>query len=152
MRIIVQRVLKANLTIDSKLISSISKGEVLLVSFTNDDNKDIVDKMIDKLLKLRIFEDENGKTNLNIDSCNGEILAVSQFTLYANLAKGNRPSFEYCMKSDVARDLYNYFAAKLKEKYEKTCFGVFQADMKVELVNDGPFTVILDSKELNYHE
>ncbi len=151
MKIVIQRVLNAKLTIDSKLVSSISKGEVLLVSFTNDDNQIVVDKMIEKLLKLRIFEDETGKTNLSIDQINGELLAVSQFTLYANLAKGNRPSFENCLNSEKARELYNYFASQLVKKYEKTCFGVFQADMKIDLVNDGPFTVILDSKELKYN-
>lgn len=151
MKIVIQRVLNAKLTIDSKLISSISKGEVLLVSFTNDDNKLVVDKMIDKLLKLRMFEDENGKTNLSIDSFNGEILAVSQFTLYANLAKGNRPSFENCLRSDLAKELYAYFADELVKKYPHTKFGVFQEDMKIDLVNDGPFTLILDSKELKYN-
>lgn len=151
MKIVIQRVLNANLTIDSKLVSSISKGEVLLVSFTNDDNKFVVDKMIDKLLKLRMFEDENGKTNLSIDSFNGEILAVSQFTLYANLAKGNRPSFENCLRSDLAKELFDYFENELLKKYPHTKFGVFQADMKIDLVNDGPFTLILDSKELKYN-
>ena len=150
MRFVVQVCKEASVTIDNEVIARISKGEVVLVSFTNGDDEKIVDKMIDKLIKLRIFEDSNGLTNTSISSFNGEILAVSQFTLYASLKDGNRPAFANCLNANDARKLYDYFVKKLKEKYERCSFGVFQADMKVSLINDGPFTIILDSKELNY--
>ena len=150
MRFVVQVCKNASVTIDNEVVSSIGRGEVVLVSFTNTDDEKMVDKMIDKLLKLRIFEDENGLTNVNISSFNGEILAVSQFTLYASLKEGNRPAFVNCMNKDKARVLYDYFVEQLKKKYPRVAFGVFHADMEVSLVNDGPFTVILDSKELNY--
>ena len=150
MRFVVQVCKEASVTIDNEVIARISKGEVVLVSFTNGDDEKIVDKMIDKLIKLRIFEDSNGLTNTSISSFSGEILAVSQFTLYASLNDGNRPAFVNCLNGNDARKLYDYFVKKLKEKYERCSFGVFQADMKVSLINDGPFTIILDSKELNY--
>ena len=150
MRFVVQVCKEASVTIDNEVIARISKGEVVLVSFTNGDDEKIVDRMIDKLIKLRIFEDSNGLTNTNISSFNGEILAVSQFTLYASLKDGNRPAFVNCLNENDARKVYDYFVKKLKEKYERCSFGVFQADMKVSLINDGPFTIILDSKELNY--
>ena len=150
MRIVIQVVKNASVKIDGQIVSEINKGELLLVSFKIGDDEKIVDKMIDKLLKLRIFADENGKTNLNISSINGEILAVSQFTLYACLNQGNRPAFTNCMPIDQAKELYNYFCVKLSSLYSKVKFGVFQADMQVSLVNDGPFTIIMDSKELDY--
>ena len=150
MRLVVQVCKEGSVTIDKKVVSKIGRGEVVLVSFTNTDDEKMVDKMIDKLLKLRIFEDENGLTNVNISSFNGEILAVSQFTLYASLKEGNRPAFVNCMNKDKAKVLYDYFVEQLKLKYPRCAFGVFHADMEVALVNDGPFTVILDSKELNY--
>ena len=150
MRFVVQVCKEASVTIDNEVIARISKGEVVLVSFTNGDDEKIVDRMVDKLIKLRIFEDSNGLTNTSISSFNGEILAVSQFTLYASLKDGNRPAFVNRLNANDARKLYDYFVKKLKEKYERCSFGVFQADMKVSLINDGPFTIILDSKELNY--
>ncbi len=150
MKLFVQRVLSSNVKVSSNLVASISKGELVLVSFTISDTKQIIDKMIDKLLKIRIFEDENGLTNLNIASVNGEILAVSQFSLYASLVQGNRPSFINCLNKEQAEEFFNYFKEKLSEKYEKVQFGIFHADMKVELINDGPFSIELDSKELGY--
>lgn len=150
MRYVIQVVDRASLEIDSKVYASISKGQVCLVSFKEGDNEKIVDQMIDKLLKLRIFPDENNKTNLSIDKFDGEILAVSQFTLYGSLKGSNRPSFTRCLNIEAASKLFDYFCNKLKEKYPKTVFGVFQADMKIDLVNNGPFTIFLDSEELNY--
>lgn len=151
MKIFVQRVLKGEVNIDNNLVSSIGKGEVLLVGFGKEDNEYIVDKMIEKLLKLRIFEDENGLTNVNITNVDGEILAVSQFTLYASLVDGNRPSFTNCLEIDKAKQLYEYFCFKLSSSYPKVKYGIFQADMKVSLINDGPFSIMLDSKEIIKH-
>ena len=148
MRIVLTTVLNASVTIDNQIVGQIDRGFCLLVGFTHDDNKEIVDKMIDKMLSLRVFPDENGLTNLSIYDIKGEILSVSQFTLYADLAKGRRPSFINAMKPEEAKELYAYFNAQIKEKYGTVQTGEFGADMKVSSVNDGPFTVILDSKEI----
>lgn len=148
MKVVIQRVLDASLSIDQKVYSSISKGYLLLVSFTNGDNEEIANKMAEKISKLRIFEDENGKTNLSIFDVKGEILSVSQFTLYANLRKGNRPSFIDALKPDEADKLYIYFNKCLEKLNLPPKTGVFGADMKINLTNDGPFTIILDSKEI----
>lgn len=148
MRIVLTTVLNASVTIDNEVISRINRGFCLLVGFTHEDNQEIVDKMIDKMLSLRVFPDENGLTNLSIYDIKGEILSVSQFTLYADLAKGRRPSFVNAMKPDEAKKLYAYFNTQIKEKYGAVQTGVFGADMKISSVNDGPFTVILDSKEI----
>ena len=148
MRIVLTTVLNASVTIDNKIVGKINRGFCLLVGFTHEDNKEVVDKMIDKMLGLRVFPDENGLTNLSIYDVKGEILSVSQFTLYANLAKGRRPSFINAMKPDEAKALYAYFNEQVKAKYGAVETGVFGADMKVSSVNDGPFTVILDSKEI----
>ena len=148
MRIVLTTVLNASVTIDNKIVAKINRGFCLLVGFTHDDNKDVVDKMIDKMLSLRVFPDENGLTNLSIYDVKGEILSVSQFTLYADLAKGRRPSFINAMRPDDAQKLYAYFNEQVKAKYGAIETGVFGADMKVSSVNDGPFTVILDSKEI----
>lgn len=148
MRILLQECLKASVTIDGNIVSSIGRGEVLLVGFTSGDDEAIIDKMISKLLKLRIFPDANGKTNLSLEQINGELLAVSQFTLYADVTHGNRPSFVDALGGKESEPLYNYFKKKLLELKPDTKFGVFGADMKVNLINDGPFTLSLDSKEL----
>lgn len=148
MKVVIQRVLNASLSIDQRVCSSIGKGYLLLVSFTNGDNEEISKKMAEKISKLRIFDDENGKTNLSVFDVNGEILSVSQFTLYANLRKGNRPSFIDALIPSEADKLYKYFNECLKELNLPPKTGVFGADMKINLINDGPFTVILDSKEL----
>jgi len=148
MRIVLTTVLNASVTIDNKVVGQINRGFCLLVGFTHVDTKETVDKMIDKMLSLRVFLDENGLTNLSIYDVKGEILSVSQFTLYADLAKGRRPSFINAMKPDQAKELYQYFNEQIKQKYGAVETGVFGADMKVSSVNDGPFTIILDSKEI----
>ena len=148
MRIVLTTVLNASVTIDNEVVGKINRGFCVLVGFTHDDTKETVDKMIDKMLGLRVFPDENGLTNLSIYDIKGEILSVSQFTLYADLAKGRRPSFVNAMKPDEAKALYAYFNEQIKVKYGAVETGVFGADMKVSSVNDGPFTVIMDSKEI----
>ena len=148
MRIVLTTVLSASVSIDDEVVGEIGKGFCLLVGFTQGDNKEIVDKMVDKLLSLRVFPDENGLTNLSLHDVNGEILSVSQFTLYADLSKGRRPSFVNAMKPDEAKELYKYFNEQISFFYGAVKTGIFGADMKVSSVNDGPFTVILDSKEI----
>ncbi len=147
MKVVVQRSKNSKVTINNKVNGSIDKGYVLLVGFTHNDNTNIVDKMITKILNLRIFEDENDKMNLSIKDINGSILSISQFTLYADTKKGNRPSFINAMKPDEASKLYDYFNQELS-KYIEVNTGIFGADMKVEIYNDGPVTIILDSDEL----
>lgn len=148
MRVLVQEVKRASVTIGNKLYSSINRGFLLFVGFTNGDSEETLRKMRDKVIKLRIFPDENGKTNLSLDQVNGEILSVSQFTLYGDMSEGNRPSFVKSMKPDEARILFALWNNLLKEKMPSLQTGVFQADMQVELINDGPFTIWLDSDEL----
>ncbi len=148
MRVLLQQVEKASVRIGGEIVSSIGKGYLLLVAFTHGDDKAICEKTALKLSKARTFPDENGKTNLSLSSVNGEILSVSQFTLYGSLKEGNRPAFVDSMKAEGARDLYSYFNDCLRQYFPSLQTGVFQADMKVELVNDGPFTLILDSEEL----
>ncbi len=147
MKVVVQRSKKSKVTINNKVKGSIDKGYVLLVGFTHSDTTEIVDKMITKILNLRIFEDENDKMNLSIKDINGSILSISQFTLYADSKKGNRPSFINAMKPDEASKLYDYFNQELS-KYIEVNTGIFGSDMKVEIYNDGPVTIILDSDEL----
>lgn len=148
MRIVLTIVLEAKVTIDNKVVGQIGRGYCLLVGFTHDDNQEIVNKMVDKMLSLRVFTDEKGLTNLSLYDVKGEILSVSQFTLYADVTGGRRPSFVNAMKPDEAKELYEYFNSQIKEKYGAVQTGEFGADMKVSSVNDGPFTVILDSKEI----
>lgn len=148
MKIVLQRVLNASLTIENKEYSKIDKGYLLLVSFTDGDNELIASKLATKVANLRVFEDMNGKTNLSLKDVNGEILSVSQFTLYANLKKGNRPSFIECLNPGDATLLYEYFNKELETHGFNVKRGVFGADMKINLTNDGPFTVIIDSKEI----
>ena len=148
MRIITQNAIDAKLIIDNELKGEIKKGLLLLVSFTSGDNKEIVDKMVNKLLSLRIFPDENGKTDLSLNDINGELMSISQFTLYANVKEGRRPSFTECMRPDEAKELYLYFNTKLHESNLHIVEGVFGADMKLDFTNDGPFTLILDSREI----
>ena len=148
MRIVLTTVTSASVTIEEKVVGQIGRGFCLLVGFTHTDTKEIVDKMIDKMLSLRVFMDEKGLTNLSIYDVKGEILSISQFTLYADLTGGRRPSFVNAMKPDKAKTLYEYFNEQVKAKYGAVETGVFGADMKVSSVNDGPFTIILDSKEL----
>lgn len=148
MKLVIQRVSHAGVTVENHLIGEIGKGYLVFVGISNEDTEDIVDKMIRKMLGLRIFADENGKTNRSLSDVNGALLLVSQFTLYADCRKGNRPSFVKAGSPDLANDLYEYMISKCKEQVTVVEKGSFGADMKVELLNDGPFTILLDSDEL----
>ena len=148
MRFVVQRVTHASVTVDSQVIGKIGNGFMVLIGVAGTDTREIADKMVKKLLGLRIFEDENGKTNLDIHTVEGELLLISQFTLYANCRHGNRPSFIEAGKPDMANEMYEYIIAKCKEQVPVVEKGEFGADMKVELLNDGPFTILLDSDQL----
>lgn len=148
MKFLVQRVNEASVTVEEKVTGKINKGFLVLIGVCNEDTEEVADKMLKKLLGLRIFEDENGKTNLSLADVEGELLLVSQFTLYADCKKGNRPSFIKAGKPEHANQLYEYIIAKAKETVPTVETGIFGADMRVSLVNDGPFTVILDSVEL----
>ena len=148
MRLVIQRVLHAEVQVDGNTIGKIGKGLLVFVGAGQDDTKEIADKYLRKLLGLRIFEDENGKTNLSLKDVDGELLIVSQFTLYANCKKGNRPSFIEAGEPHMAEDLYEYMIEEAKKSVPVVEHGEFGADMKVSLLNDGPFTVILDEKIL----
>lgn len=148
MKLVIQRVTHANVTVDNNVIGKIGKGYMVLIGVSDTDTKEIADKMLDKMIKLRIFEDENGKTNLSLADVGGELLLISQFTLYANCKKGNRPSFIEAGSPDHANALYEYIIEKCKERVDVVEQGEFGAEMKVELLNDGPFTVILDSEQI----
>lgn len=148
MRVVLTTVKEANVKIDNQIVASINKGFLLLVGFTFLDSEETVDKMVDKIINLRVFADENGKTNLSLADVNGEILSVSQFTLYASTKGSRRPSFTDALIPSEANRLYLYFNDKIKEKLGKIETGQFGADMDVSSINKGPFTLILDSKEL----
>ena len=148
MRFLIQRVNEAKVVIDNISVGRINKGLLVLIGVGSEDTNEIADKMIKKLIGLRIFEDENGKTNLDIKAINGELLLVSQFTLYADCKKGNRPSFMKAGAPDMAEKLYQYIIDQCKKEIAVVETGEFGADMKVSLVNNGPFTIILDSEEI----
>ena len=148
MKFVVQRVLKSDVIVNNLTIGEIGKGYMVLIGISNEDTKEIADKMVRKLIDLRIFEDENGKTNLSLKDVDGQLLLVSQFTLYADCRKGNRPSFIDAGKPDLANELYEYIIKKCKEEISVVEHGEFGADMKVTLINDGPFTIVLDSKDI----
>lgn len=148
MKLVIQRVTHASVTVDNNVIGKIGKGYMVLIGVSDTDTKEIADKMLDKMIKLRIFEDENGKTNLSLADVGGELLLISQFTLYANCKKGNRPSFIEAGSPDHANALYEYIIEKCKERVDVVEQGEFGAEMKVELLNNGPFTVILDSEQI----
>ena len=148
MKFVIQRVNNASVTIDEKIVGKINKGFLVLIGVSNDDTKEIAYKMIKKLIGMRIFEDENGKTNLALADVDGELLLVSQFTLYANCKKGNRPSFINAGAPDMANEMYEYIIEKCREMVKVVETGEFGADMKVKLENDGPFTIVLDSEQL----
>lgn len=148
MKLVIQRVTHASVTVDNNVIGKIGKGYMILIGVSDTDTKEIADKMLDKMIKLRIFEDENGKTNLSLADVGGELLLISQFTLYANCKKGNRPSFIEAGSPDHANALYEYIIEKCKERVDVVEQGEFGAEMKVELLNDGPFTVILESEQI----
>ena len=144
MKVVIQRVNHAAVSVDGETIGKIGKGLLVFLGVGNEDTKDICDKFIDKISKMRIFEDEDGKTNLSINDVKGELLVISQFTLYADCKKGNRPSFVNAGKPDLANALYEYCIDKFKKIIPVVQTGEFGADMKVSLENDGPFTIILD--------
>ena len=148
MRAVLQRVTRASVTVDGEVLGKIGKGFMILLGVENSDTEEITDKMADKICKLRIFEDENGKTNLSLSDVGGNLLLVSQFTLYANCKKGNRPSFIEAGSPEKANELYEYIITKCKESVPVVEQGSFGADMKVSLLNDGPFTILLDSETL----
>lgn len=148
MRLVIQRVTEAKVEVDGACIGQIGQGFLVLLGVSNDDTKEIADKMFDKMMKLRIFSDENDKINLSLKDVNGELLVVSQFTLYADCRRGNRPSFVNAGKPDMANELYEYFLELARKELGKVQSGEFGADMKVSLLNDGPFTIVLDSDEI----
>lgn len=148
MRFVIQRVKEASCVVDHKTTGEIETGFMVLIGIADTDTVEIADKMVKKLVGLRIFEDEEGKTNKSLADVNGALLLISQFTLYADCKKGNRPSFIKAGKPDMAEEMYEYIIAKCKESVAKVEKGIFGADMKVSLQNDGPFTILLDSDEL----
>ena len=148
MRFVIQRVTEASVTIDGEISGKIGKGYLVLIGVADTDTKKIADKMIRKMIGLRIFEDEQGKTNLSLADVDGGLLLVSQFTLYANCKRGNRPSFIEAGKPDMANEMYEYIIEKCRESVDEVQTGEFGADMKVQLLNDGPFTILLDSDQL----
>ena len=148
MKLVIQRVQKASVSVDQEVVGKISHGFMVLLGVSQTDTEEIADKMFQKLLKLRIFEDENGKTNLDIKSVNGELLIISQFTLYADCRHGNRPSFIGAGTPDQANALYEYFLSQCRKEIPVVEQGIFGAHMMVSLINDGPFTIVLDSDEI----
>ncbi|MDY4848878.1 MAG: D-aminoacyl-tRNA deacylase [Bacilli bacterium] len=150
MKVVLTTVKKASVSINDKVVGAINRGYLLLVGFTDGDDQETVDKMVEKILSLRAFPDEHGQINISLDEVNGEILSISQFTLYANVRKGRRPSFVDALSPNAAQVLYDYFNQKLESYGKNVQTGIFGADMLVSSENDGPFTLLLDSKELFY--
>lgn len=148
MKFVIQRVTHASVTVDRDVLGKIEKGFMVLIGIEDSDTQAVADKMISKMLGLRIFEDEEGKMNLALKDVSGGLLLISQFTLYADCKKGNRPSFVKAGKPDMAEPMYEYIIEKCREQIKNTQKGQFGADMKVELLNDGPVTIVLDSHEL----
>ena len=148
MRFVIQRVQNASVTVDEEVIGKIGRGYMVLIGVCEADDEAVADRMVDKMIKLRINEDEEGKTNLALADVDGALLLVSQFTLYANCKKGNRPSFVDAGSPDHANALYEYIIEKCRERVPVVETGSFGAEMKVSLVNDGPFTIVLDSERL----
>lgn len=148
MKFVIQRVTHAEVEVEQEIIGSIQNGYLVLIGIAEDDNEEIADKLVKKLLGLRIFADENGKTNLSLKDVSGSLLLISQFTLYADCRKGNRPSFVNAGNPEKANELYEYIIEKCRDEVPDVQTGSFGADMKITLLNDGPFTIILDSKDL----
>lgn len=148
MKIVLQRVTYASVEVEGKIVGKINQGYVALVGFTSSDTKEIVEKLVNKMIGLRIFSDSNDKMNLALKDVEGGILSISQFTLYADCKKGRRPSFIQAAKGEEAISLYDYFNTYTSQQGLKVETGIFGADMKVELLNDGPVTIILDSNEI----
>jgi len=148
MKFVIQRVKNASVEVDKKIVGKIDKGFLVLIGITHDDTTEIADAMVKKLINLRVFEDENEKMNLALKDVDGELLLISQFTLYANCKHGNRPDFLSAAKPDYANKIYEYIIDKCKAENVNVQTGIFGADMKVSLLNDGPVTIILDSDEI----
>lgn len=148
MRFVIQRVAHASVSVDGKVLGKIERGYMVLIGVSGTDTREVADRMVKKMLGLRIFEDENGKTNLSLETVGGGLLLISQFTLYADCRRGNRPGFTLAGKPDMASEMYEYIIEKCREQVPVVERGEFGADMKVELLNDGPFTLVLDSDEL----
>ena len=148
MKFVIQRVRHASVTVEGEVIGKIDRGLLILVGVADNDTKEIADKMLKKAMNLRIFEDAEGKTNLSNADVSGSCLIISQFTLYADCKKGNRPSFIKAGKPDFANEMYEYILNEAKQYCDNIQHGSFGADMKVELLNDGPFTIVLDSDEI----
>lgn len=148
MRFVIQRVTQSSVSVDGTVIGKIGKGLLVLIGVAEEDTEETADKLVRKLTGLRVFEDENGKTNLSLADVKGELLLISQFTLYANCKKGNRPSFTEAGSPQKANALYEYIIAKCRENVPIVETGSFGAEMKVSLVNDGPFTILLDSEKM----
>lgn len=148
MKFVIQRVTNASCTVENNVIGEIQQGFLVLIGINNSDTTEIADKMVKKLLGLRIFEDAAGKTNLSLQDVNGELLLISQFTLYADCKKGNRPSFINAGKPELANELYEYIIKSCSLEIPVVEHGIFGADMKISLLNDGPFTIILDSDQI----
>ena len=148
MRFVIQRVTKASCTVDKTVTGQIKNGLCVFIGVSNDDTTQIADKMISKLINMRIFADSEGKTNLSLKDVDGQLLLISQFTLYANCRKGNRPSFTDAGNPELADQLYEYCIEQTKKEIDVVQTGIFGADMQIELNNDGPFTIVLDSNDL----
>lgn len=147
MKLLVQRVSSAQVDVDFKTVGKINKGFLVLIGVTHTDTKETADYLVKKLCNLRVFKDENSKMNLSIKDVDGELLIVSQFTLYADCQHGNRPSFVNSAKPDMANDLYEYFVEKCRKEVKNVETGIFGADMKVSLLNDGPVTIMLEKED-----
>ena len=148
MRLLIQRVTSAEVSVDGRQIGNIDKGFLVFIGVSAEDTVEIADKMIQKMLRLRIFEDEQGKTNLSLDQVNGQLLLISQFTLYADCKKGNRPSFIHAGAPEMANNLYEYIIQKCRQEVPIVQTGSFGSEMKVHICNDGPFTIMLDSDDI----
>lgn len=148
MKFVIQRVSQAEVVVEEQSVGKIDQGLMVLVSICNSDTKEIADKLINKLIHLRIFEDENGKSNLSVQDIHGNLLIISQFTLYADCRKGNRPSYTHAGNPDLANELYEYIIAQCQKEFPNVQHGIFGAYMKVSLLNDGPFTIIFDSEQM----
>ena len=148
MKFVIQRVTEASCTVDNRITGEIKNGFCVLIGVAETDTRDIADKMIKKMLQMRIFADDQGKTNLSLKDVDGNLLLISQFTLYANCKKGNRPSFIEAGNPELANSLYEYIIEECKKEIPMVQTGIFGADMKISLINDGPFTIVLDSEQL----
>lgn len=148
MRFLIQRVSRAAVEVEQQTVGKIEHGFLVFVGICDGDTKEVADKLVKKLINLRIFEDENGKTNLSLKDVHGSLLIISQFTLYADCKKGNRPSFIKAGNPEYANQLYEYILDQCRESFPDVQRGIFGADMKVSLLNDGPFTILFDSDEM----